>query len=294
MNVFQEIFDPAFLLRNSVYTSLLIGFICPLAGVFLVMRRLVFLGVALPQISSTGIALALSLHIWYGDVDLFHGTGEHTLAVVGSLVFSLATIFLLARIAGSRRGLMDGALGTAYVVAAASSVLLLSECPQAERHWLEIFKGEIIAITTGQLRGTALAFGIILALLVIFRREFLLVSFDREMAVTMGKAVGGWDFLLYLIIGVTIAVSVLGVGPLVTFGFMVIPPLIARNFARTVRQFMIGSSLIGGLTAVAGFAIALRRDLPVGATDVALLGAIYVLAFVVRRVPRLRRATATA
>ena len=82
---------------------------------------------------------------------------------------------------------------------------------------------------------------------------------------------------------VTIAVSVLGVGPLVTFGFMVIPPLIIRNLARTMPQFLIGSSVIGVVTSVVGFAIALRKDLPVGPTDVALLGSIYAVTALGRR-----------
>ena len=54
METLREILAPDFLLRNSVYISLLIGLTCPLVGVFLVLRRLVFMGVALPQVSSCG------------------------------------------------------------------------------------------------------------------------------------------------------------------------------------------------------------------------------------------------
>src|SRR3989442_7432910 len=64
IETFRLVLAPDFLLRNSLYTSVLIGFACPLVGVFLVLRRLVFMGVALPQISSTGIAIALSLALW--------------------------------------------------------------------------------------------------------------------------------------------------------------------------------------------------------------------------------------
>jgi len=53
METLRQILSPDFLLRNSVYTGVLIGFACPLVGVFLVLRRLIFMGVALPQISST-------------------------------------------------------------------------------------------------------------------------------------------------------------------------------------------------------------------------------------------------
>ena len=49
MNLVREIFSPDFLFRNSVYISLLVGLVCPLLGVYLILRRLIFMGVALPQ-----------------------------------------------------------------------------------------------------------------------------------------------------------------------------------------------------------------------------------------------------
>jgi ABC-type Mn2+/Zn2+ transport system permease subunit len=292
MDLLREIFAPDFLLRNSVYTSLLIGLVCPLVGVYLVLRRLVFLGIALPQISSTGIALAMSLHVWYGDeLDVFHGTEEHTLALVGAVVFALAAITVFALLERRRGAFTEGRLGTAYVVAAAASILLLSECPQAERHWLEIFKGEIIAISNASLLGTLVTFALVLTLLGLFRKEFLLVSYDRDMAVTLGKAVGAWDLGLYLLIGLTIAAAVLTVGPLVAFGFLVIPPLIVRPWVRNMRSFAFGSAALGVVTALTGFSLAYRHDLPVGPTDVALLGAAYVASFLLRKLPGLRRDT---
>ena len=47
MDTLREVLDPHFLLRNSVYASLLVGFACPLLGVYLILRRLIFMGVAL-------------------------------------------------------------------------------------------------------------------------------------------------------------------------------------------------------------------------------------------------------
>ena len=61
MDLVQEMFSPEFLLRHALYASVVIGFVCPLVGVYLVLRRLVFLGVALPQISAAGIAFAESV-----------------------------------------------------------------------------------------------------------------------------------------------------------------------------------------------------------------------------------------
>src|SRR5882672_7183212 len=157
LETLRHILSPDFLLRNSVYTSVLIGFACPLVGVFLVLRRLVFMGVALPQISSTGVAIALSVPLWLGAIQPEHAAqSEHMLAFVGSTVFSLVTILVLAVLERRGRGSPEGRLGTGYVVAAALSIILLSKNRYAEAGWLDLLKGEIITISNSDLALTAI------------------------------------------------------------------------------------------------------------------------------------------
>lgn len=285
MEFLRHVFDPDFIFRNSVYTSMLIGFACPLVGVFLVLRRLVFMGVALPQISSTGVAVALTVPIWLGVMRPEHAAhSEHILAFAGSTVFSLTAILLLALLERRGRGWPEGRLGTAYVVAAALSILLLAKNRYAEAGWLDLLKGEIITVDNADLILTAATLALVLAVLGLFQKEILFVSFDRAMAVTLGKNVLFWDALLYLLIGLTVSMAVLSVGPLIAFGFLLIPALTAHLFARTMRQFTIAASVIGGLAAFLGFWLAYQLDLPVGPTDVVLLGIIYSVALLVRKV----------
>jgi len=283
METLREIFDPNFLLKNSVYIGLLIGLACPLVGVHLIMRRLVFLGVALPQISSCGIAFAFALPGWGLLPHAHESAGERGLAFIGSTVFTLAAILFLAFMERRGRGLVEGRTGAAYVLAGAGSLLLLAKNPLGEHGMLDLLKGEIIAVSDIDLAVTGGTFGVVALTLFLLQKEFLLVSFDREMAVTMRKKVVLWDGLLFVLIGMTISVSVLSVGPLVAFGFLLIPPLIAYLFARTMRQFALGASLIGGVTAVVGFSIAYRWDLPAGPTDVVLLGVTLAVAYLGKR-----------
>ena len=282
MDALHQILSFNFLLRNSVYTSVLIGFACPLIGVFLVLRRLVFVGVALPQISSTGIALSLSLPLWLG----FQVTtqSEHALAFIGSTLFSVVAILILAVMERRARGLPEGRLGTAYVVAAAVSILLLSKNRYAEAGWLDLLKGEVITISNFDLILTAVTLALVLMILGLFRKELLLVSYDRAFAITLGKHVVLWDVVLYLLIGLTVSMAVLSVGPLIAFGFLLIPVLTAQMFARNMRQLTIFASLFGGAAAFIGFWLAYQWDFPVGPIDVALLGSIYAAAFLVRKI----------
>ncbi|HMC13721.1 MAG TPA: metal ABC transporter permease [Gallionellaceae bacterium] len=284
METLNLILSPDFLLRNSVYTSVLVGFACPLVGVFLVVRRLVFMGVALPQISSTGVAIALSLPLWLGFNLTDHGPHSmHELAFFGSITFSLAAILVLAFMERRGRGQPEGRLGTTYVVAAALSILLLSKNPYGEIGWLDMLKGEVITISTFDLMLTAVTLALVLVVLGLFHKELLLVSFDREMAIILGKNVIFWDILLYVVIGLTVSIAVLSVGPLIAFGFLLIPALTAHLIARNMRQFTVLASLIGGVAAFLGFYIAYNWDLPVGPTDVVLLGALYATAWIVVR-----------
>jgi len=284
MESLKQILSPDFLLRNSVYTSVLIGFTCPLVGVFLVLRRLVFMGVALPQISSTGIAVALSIPMWLGAMQPEYAAhNEHLLAFAGSTIFSLAAILILAFLERRGRGHPEGRLGAAYVVAAALSILLLSKNRYAEVGWLDLLKGEIITISNFDLTLTAATLAVVLVVLGLFQKELLLASFDRAMAVTLGKKVLFWDVLLYLLIGLTVSMAVLSVGSLISFGFLLIPALTAHLFAKNMRQFVILSSLIGGVSAFVGFWIAYQWDCPVSPTDVVLLGIIYALGFTAKK-----------
>jgi ABC-type Mn2+/Zn2+ transport system permease subunit len=276
MESLHQILSLDFLLRNSVYTSVLVGFACPLVGVFLVMRRLVFMGVALPQISSTGVAVALSFPLWFGMKVTDRGShSAHALAFAGSIIFSLVSILVLAALERRGRGQPEGRLGAAYVVAAALGILLLSKNPYGEIGWLDMLKGEVIAISNFDFALTGATLALVLSALGLFYKELLLVSFDREMASILGKNVVFWDVLLYLLIGLTVSMAVLSVGPLIAFGFLLMPALIAHPYARNMRQFTALASLVGGAASFLGFWIAYRWDLPVGPTDVVLLGVLY-------------------
>jgi ABC-type Mn2+/Zn2+ transport system permease subunit len=282
MDTLREILDPGFLLRNSIYMSLLVGFACPLVGAYLLLRRLIFMGVALPQISSCGIAFAFAFHT-LGIIPHFEES-EHLLAFAGSSLFTLLAILVFSIIERRARGLIEGSIGTIYVLAGAWSILLLVKNPYGEHGLLDRLKGQIIAVSNQDLGWTCAAFAIVILALIVFQKEFMLVSFDREMAITLKKNVLVWDSFLFVLIGLTISMAVLSVGPLVTFGFLLIPPLTAHLFAHNMRQFALIASALGGFSAFLGFWIAYSWDYPVGPTDVALLGVIYGLAFLAKKI----------
>ncbi|MEK6694089.1 MAG: metal ABC transporter permease [Nitrospirota bacterium] len=277
MSLLLEILSPDFLLRNALYGGLIIGFVAPLVGVYLVGRRMVFLGVALPQVSTAGVAGAFFWHALFHQHE--HHEGDFWLALSGSTVFTLAAILALAVWENRSRARAEERTGVLYAFAGALSLLLVASDRIAEIGILGLLKGEIIAIPTDELLVLAVGYAVIVAALWLFKKDLLLVSVDRDLARSFGKKVLAWDLLLYLIIGTTISLGVLLVGPLVMFGFLIVPPLIAGRLTTGIRHLPLAASLFGGLTAFVGFAVSYKLDWPMGPTDVALV--CVVLAFIV-------------
>lgn len=269
MSLLMEILSPDFLLRNALYGGLIIGFVAPLVGVYLVGRRMVFLGVALPQVSTAGVAGAFFWHALFHEHALHEG--DFGLALAGSTIFTMAAILGLAIWESRSRARAEERTGVLYAFAGALSLLLVASDRIAEIGILGLLKGEIIAIPTGELLVLAVGYAVIVAALWVFKKDLLLVSADRDLARSFGKNVLAWDLVLYLIIGATISLGVLLVGPLVMFGFLIVPPLIAGRLTTGIRRLPLAASLVGGFTALAGFAVAYRLDWPLGPTDVALV-----------------------
>ena len=276
METFLEIINPNFLLRNSLYGGLIIGLVAPLVGVFLLARRMVFIGIALPQVSTAGVAAAFVWHTF------FHGhptrdVNDFLIALIGSSILTFAVILGLALLERRGRGLGEGRIGMLYAMAGAAIILLLASDRVTEIGILSLLKGEIIAIPDVELLILFLGYGAILILLTVFHKELVLVTVDREMAISLGKRVLVWDLVLFGIIGVAISLGVLVVGPLVMFGFLIVPPMIAGRLVVGMRSVSIVAALVGMGIALVGFDLAYWLDWPAGPTDVALAGTVLAL-----------------
>jgi ABC-type Mn2+/Zn2+ transport system permease subunit len=268
------IFSPDFLLRNSLYAGIVVGFVCPLIGLYFVLRRMIFMAVALPQVSSAGIALAFLLH-GLGLHFLPHVTEEHWMALAGSLTLNAVVILVLVALERRRVGTTEGRIGVTYVLASATAILLVAANPHGEAHVLSLLKGEIVAVSSESLGLILVGYGFVLLTLGACHRELLLVSYDRETAITLGRSVALWDMVLFGLIGLTIALGVMTVGPLVVFAFLVIPPLAAFRLVRGMAQLSMVAAMMGVVSAVAGFYLSYRLDLPLGPTDAVVVALMF-------------------
>jgi manganese/iron transport system permease protein len=263
---FFDVLNPSFLLFPALLGSAILAFVCPLVGAHLMLRRRIFLGLTLPQIAACGVAFTFWLSHAAG---LSHGTGgERLLAMVGSLVFTLVGMALLAYLDRHATGSPESRLAAAYAFASALTILFVVFNPAGELEILNLLKGEVISLSKDELKLLAVVYGAVYLGLVLFRREFLLNSFDRDLSFLVTGGGVQWSFWLYVLCGFSIAIGVIMAGPLLVFGFMVLPPLAARSLAGGMSSFLSLSSLIGLLIAILGFYLSVRLDLPLGPTDV--------------------------
>ena len=282
---FFDLFSPSFLLFPALLGSSVLAFVCPLVGAHLMLRRRIFLGLTLPQIAACGVAFTFWVaHAW----GVTHGTGgERLLATAGSLVFTLAGLGLLASLEGHASGSPEGRLAAAYALASALTILFVVFNPAGELEILNLLKGEVISLSREDVKLLVLVYAFVYFALVLFRREFLLSSFDRDLSFLLTGGSMRWSVWLYVLCGLAIAVGVIMAGPLMVFGLMVLPPLAARPLARGMSAFLWLSSLLGLSIAVAGFYLAVRLDWPLGPTDVAfgclIVFASYAVELLVRR-----------
>jgi ABC-type Mn2+/Zn2+ transport system permease subunit len=277
MTALTDMLSPTFLLRDALIGSVLVGVVCPLVGVYFVLRRMIFLGVALPQLSAAGIASSFVAYRLVVGIHQHGNVSERSLALLGSLVFTLGGILVLTAFERRGRETVEARIGVTYAIAAALTILFLAVDPHGDAEMVNLLKGDILATTRTSLQLLVGVLGAVVVVLFAFRKEFLLVSFDRELAVVFGKRVALWDGLLYLMIGATISLGVMTAGPLVTFGFLVVPTLTARMLTSRMLTFSLVAAALGGVAAFGGFYGAYRLDLPLGPAEVALASVLLVV-----------------
>src|SRR5438309_11071641 len=129
MNALFEILSPDFLLRQALIGSVLVGLVCPLVGVYFVLRRMIFLGVALPQLSAAGIAFAMLMHRTLIGPHLHGRTSDAMLAQLGALAFTLGGILALAALERRGREIVEARIGMVYAIAGRLTLLLIAADP---------------------------------------------------------------------------------------------------------------------------------------------------------------------
>jgi len=276
-----------FLFGKALCAALMIGVLLPIVGRHLVLGRAVLLGLAVPQIAMAGIAFVFlgAAHQWEWAESITDESGK---ALVGALLFGLPGLLLIATPWKRRARLSETWLAVAYLASVSATNLMLSTDAVGETYLGDLFHGRLLFIGETELRLLGLTLGIGFAFLFAFRKRLLLTLTDPDYASVAGLAVGGWSVAATLVNGALIGVTVATAGPLVAFGFLVLPVLTAGAFATSLRGNLWLSMLAGLLIAGAGFWFSYHYDFPLGDSVVATGCVVLILARIVRLLPLFR------
>jgi manganese/iron transport system permease protein len=268
----SEWFASDFLFRNALLGGLAVSVLCGMLGVYVVLRRLVLLGMALPQAGAAGIAFA-----FWASGHSHAQEAAHLLALGGSFAATLLALALV--LLGERTRLpAEWRIGAVLATASAATLLFVALDPTGDLEMTSLLRGELLAISDGDLAALLLFSAVAALAFALFHRDILLASFDADFARTLGKRPERGDTLLHVLLGATIALGVMAAGPLVVFACLVLPPLAALALAPGIASAIALSGAIGGAVSLGGFALAYRFDLPAGPVDVILAAALWLAA----------------
>jgi zinc transport system permease protein len=267
-----------FVWRDAMIVALLSAAALAYLGVWVVLKRMVFVPLALSQVSSFGLLLATFLGgLLGGSGDPSHGHEWSMNPAWLSMVVAVVMGLWLAR----PREEGSQAVVSTYLFSAAG-VLLLGEFVKHELHDVQaILFGSAVLVETSQIfwvGGAALIVALVHAL---FYRRFLFVSFDRDAAGAAGIPPFPMEALLVSTFALMISVATQAIGALPAFGLMVLPGMFALRMAQSMRNAFILALLLGLFSAGFGYYFSFRFGTPTGASMVGLSALAYGLALLV-------------
>ena len=258
--------------REPLAVAAIAATLCAFVGVFIVLRRMVFVSAALSQISGVGVAAAFYLASVFGHdphaapVWLNPLVIASAFACIGAALFSLH----LAR----RRLASETAVAIGYLLAAASVIVILNS-PRVteETHEVnDLLYGNAVAVPPGTLAIMAGTAVVLLLVHAVFFRNFVFVSFDGEMARTLGYRTWLWDLLLFETFAIASSVATRSIGALPVFGFMVLPPAAGLLLGKRLWQVFAISVGIAIASTGIGYVASWQLQLPTGACMVVVAG----------------------
>lgn len=247
-------------LAASVVAGALLGFL----GVYVVLRRTVFVSAALTQLSTLGLVATLLVEERV-NVQSEHAAEQLAVAMAFSVVGALVLGAFRAR-----RLPAEASVGAAWVTASALVVLGSSRLVHAAHDLGGIVFGNAVAVSGAELVTIAIVAALCAAVHAFFAKEIAFASFDPETARALGMPVRVWDAALFLTIGLAIPAAARALGALPVFAFLTLPAAAALLLKVGFSRAFALAGAFGVIAAAAGYVLSWVWEIPTGATMVTI------------------------
>jgi len=277
LDLLLEPLQYAFMLRG-ILAVLMVGIVCATVGIYVVLRGMAFFGDALAHAILPGLAVGY----------LVGGGARGPLFWWAILTAVLASIGIAAVSRGTRLR-EDTAIGIVFASMFALGIALISTVRNYTVDLAHFLFGDVLGVTGGDLVLMA-AFGAGIVLLVLlFYKEFLILSFDPLLAATLRLPARWLEYLLIVLIAVAIVVSLQTVGVALMVAMLVTPAATAYLLTRRLPYMMALASLIACLSGVIGLYLSYYLSIASGAAIVLTCTGFFALAWIGRSLKQRRR-----
>ncbi len=250
--------------QRGLIAAVLVGAVCAVIGCYVVLRGMAFLGDALAHSILPGVAIAYLL-----GGNLLLG------ALVAAIVVALIIGFF------SKGGVVkeDTAIGILFAAALSLGIAIISSSRTYAVDLSHILFGNILGVSDQDLIGILILSTFILAVIVIFFRPLLVISFDPVLARTLKIPAELIRFILLILLAVTIVLSLQTVGIGLVAAMLVTPPASAYLLTKRLPSMMIVSAGIGALSSLIGLYVSFYLNIASGAAIVLTATIIFLLCY---------------
>jgi ABC-type Mn2+/Zn2+ transport system permease subunit len=258
-------------MQHAFLAIVVVGIVCGVMGSFVVLRGMAFVGDAFAHAVFPGVVIAF---LAGGSIFL------------GALVAAVVVSLLIGLISQSGRLREDAAIGVMFAGAFALGIALISSTNSYSRDLASFLLGNILGVSRNDLLLTAATGALVLATLAIFRRELVLITFDRTLAASLGVHLWRFDQLFLVLLALAIVTALQTVGNVLVLAMLVTPAATARLVCDRLRSMVLLSAGIGALSGVVGLYLSYYWSVASGAAVVLVATALF---FVVWSVVQLER-----
>jgi zinc/manganese transport system permease protein len=254
-------------------------------GMHVIKRGVIFVDLALAQTAALGTLAGFAAGI------ALHSTGSYLI----SLAFALAGALFFAWARSLEKIVpQEAVIGITYVFAAAAAVLILSKAPSEAEHIKDMLVGNILFVKPAEVIKTAVLYSAIGFFHFVFRKKFWLVTDDCDEACREKVNIPFWDFLFYATFGAVVTSSVEIAGVLLVFSYLIIPAICSMMLTKSLKNRLFISWGLGIAGSLGGMALSVYKDLPTGASIVAVFGAMFALFLATKFLSRKKERTEIA
>lgn len=243
--------------------GILAAWICAIAGTWVVIRGMAFLGEAISHGMLPGVAVAALIQ---------------APPLLGAGLSALLMAAIISWLTRRARLSQDTAIGIAFVTMLSIGVIIVSRSRSFATDLTAILFGDILAISAAELLVLAGALLITIALAAILHRPLLALALDESLATTLKMRPRLASTALALLVALAVVASYRAVGSLLVVALLIAPPATARLLASSVRTTMILAGLLGSASVVLGLYISWFAGTAAGATISAVSGTLFLIA----------------